>query len=179
MADKVVCFAPSITSCPGEMQSGRRAGFDCRWGFDRSWEGCAGRKSGEEGGAEVQGAGMGFLTAGVGEPERRRRGGEGQRSVSEVEETLVQALVLGSEPWGGLCLQDELFASCCVLGPQSVGNRPSLNIYGVRVWLLGGIWGWGHFPLSTMVFYFLFLKIFKTLFLAALAEQRLQAHGPQ
>ena len=140
MADKVVCFAPTITSCPGEVQSGRRAGFDC-WGFDRSWEGCAGRKSGEEGGAEVQGAGMGFLTAGVGDPEWWWWGGEGQRSVSEVEETLVQALVLGSEPWGGLCLQDELFASCCVLGPQSVGNRPSLNIYGVRVWLLGGIWG--------------------------------------
>ena len=55
-------------------------GLTC-WGFGRCWEGCAGRKNGEEGGAEVQGAGMGFPTAGVGEPERRRRGGEGQRSV--------------------------------------------------------------------------------------------------
>lgn len=77
----MVCFAPATTSRPGEAQSGRRAGFDSRWGFGRCWEGCTGRKSGEEGGAEVQGTGLDFLTVGVGEPERRRRGREGQRSV--------------------------------------------------------------------------------------------------
>lgn len=107
---------------------------------------------------------MGFLTAGVGEPERRRKGGEGQRSVSEVEETLVQALVPGSELWGGLCLQDELFASCCILGPQSVGEQALLEYLWSESVATRGDLGWGHFPLSTMVFYFLFLKNFKTSF---------------
>jgi len=108
---------------------------------------------------------QGWASRQLGLGNQRGGGGEGRGrgQSSEIKETSVQALVLGSEPWGGLCVRDELFV-CFLLGPQSVGNRPSLNIYGVRVWLPEGICGGVTFLFLPWCFIFLFLKMFKPLF---------------
>ena len=91
---------------------------------------------------------QGWASRQLGLGNQREGGGEGRGrgQSSEIKETSVQALVLGSEPWGGLCVGDELFV-CFRLGPQSVGNRPSLNIYGVKSVATRGNLRWGHFPL--------------------------------
>jgi len=72
---------------------------------------------------------QGWASRQLGLGNQRGGGGEGRGrgESSEIKETSVQALVLGSEPWGGLCVRDELFVCFLTPQPESSPYSPKLE----------------------------------------------------